>query len=70
MNKILILCISLLLFACATAPVTRIPLKNNTNSYCYPKTSKEFLRWNKSNGKELAGLTKRREEEYELFLKC
>ncbi|MGB4239631.1 MAG: lysozyme [Candidatus Hydrothermia bacterium] len=30
---------------------------------------KEFLKWNKAGGKELAGLTKRRQEEMELFLK-
>ena len=28
----------------------------------------EFLKWNKANGKVLAGLTKRRECERELFL--
>jgi lysozyme len=28
----------------------------------------EFLKWNKANGKELAGLTKRREAERNLFL--
>lgn len=30
--------------------------------------AKEFLRWNKAGGKELAGLTKRRKAEMELFL--
>lgn len=30
---------------------------------------KEFLKWNKAGGKELAGLTKRRQAEMELFLK-
>ena len=30
---------------------------------------KEFLKWNKAGGKELAGLTKRRQVEMELFLK-
>jgi len=31
--------------------------------------SKEFLKWDKVNGKKLAGLTKRRNAERELFLK-
>lgn len=33
------------------------------------EAAKEFLKWNKAGGKELAGLTKRRQEEMELFLK-
>ena len=33
------------------------------------EAAKEFLKWNKADGKELAGLTKRRQEEMELFLK-
>lgn len=32
-----------------------------------PEASKEFLRWNKAGGKELAGLTRRREAEKALF---
>lgn len=31
--------------------------------------SLQFLRWNKANGKEVQGLTNRREQEKELFLK-
>jgi len=33
------------------------------------EAAKEFMKWNKAGGKELAGLTKRRQEEMELFLK-
>ena len=35
-----------------------------------PKTeiAKQFLRWNKAGGKELAGLTRRRQAEMDLFL--
>lgn len=32
-----------------------------------PEASKEFLRWNKAGGKELAGLTRRRKAEQVLF---
>jgi lysozyme len=32
------------------------------------EVAKQFLRWNKAAGKELAGLTRRRNAEAELFL--
>ena len=38
------------------------------NSSDYDGASEQFLRWNKQAGKELAGLTRRREAERELFL--
>lgn len=34
----------------------------------YEEASKEFLKWNKASGKELSGLTKRRQAEQDLFL--
>ena len=48
-------------------------LQNSTllkklNSGDYQGASNEFLRWNKSGGKVLNGLTKRREKERALFL--
>ena len=48
-------------------------LQNSTllkklNSGDYQGASNEFLRWNKSGGKVLSGLTKRREKERALFL--
>jgi lysozyme len=45
---------------------TLLTLLNNGTS---PQiVSQEFLRWNKDNGKEVAGLTKRRKAEKDLFL--
>ena len=49
-------------------------LKNSTllkilNQGRYADAAEQFLRWNKAGGKELPGLTKRREAERSLFLK-
>lgn len=44
-------------------------LLRKLNKRDYSGASNEFLRWNKSNGKELSGLTARRRAERELFLK-
>lgn len=43
-------------------------LLKKLNSGDYQGAADEFLRWNKSNGKELDGLTRRRKAERELFL--
>lgn len=48
--------------------------KNSTllrrlNKGNFTEASQEFLRWNKSNGKVLEGLSKRRKEERALFIK-
>lgn len=48
-------------------------LQNSTllkklNSGDFIGASNEFIKWNKAGGKELAGLTKRREREKKLFL--
>ena len=44
-------------------------LRKKLVKHDYKGASNEFLRWNKANGKVLAGLTKRRKAEKELFLK-
>jgi len=69
-NKLFVFICTLFLFGCAThgdAPVIQqtAPIK----THCYPEAAKQFLRWNKSNGKELKGLTRRRNDEMNLFLK-
>lgn len=38
------------------------------NESKYSEAGEQFLRWNKAGGKVLAGLTRRREEEREMFL--
>jgi lysozyme len=38
------------------------------NAHCYQDAALEFLRWNKSNGSVLNGLTRRRQAERCLFL--
>ena len=38
------------------------------NSGAYQAAATQFARWNKAGGKEVAGLTRRREEERKLFL--
>lgn len=45
---------------------TLLKLLNDGN---YNGAAQQFLRWNKSKGKVLPGLTRRRKEEVELFLK-
>jgi len=60
-----------LLLICAVLSVGCSSHHNNNynNSHCYPDAAKEFLRWNKVNGKELNGLTKRRKKEYDFFMR-
>ena len=43
-------------------------LLKKVNAGDFVGASNEFLRWNKSGGKELLGLTRRREREKQLFL--
>ena len=45
-------------------------LLKKLNAKDYSGASNEFLRWDKCNGKSLAGLTKRRQAERALFLEC
>jgi lysozyme len=42
-------------------------LLKKLNAFDYSGAAKEFLRWNKTDGKVLAGLTRRRKAESELF---
>ena len=42
-------------------------LLKKVNSGDFDGASNEFLKWNKSGGKELLGLTKRRKREQDLF---
>lgn len=71
MPDFLILLLSLLVFGCASQNANQEPIKPEqtvVKPYCYPDVANEFLRWNKANGKELRGLTKRRQQEMNLFL--
>ena len=43
-------------------------LLKKVNAKDFTGASEEFLRWNKASGKEVLGLTKRREREKQLFL--
>ena len=43
-------------------------LLKKVNAGDFAGAGEEFLRWNKANGKEVLGLTKRREREKQLFL--
>lgn len=43
-------------------------LLKKVNQKDFVGASKEFVKWNKAGGKELVGLTKRREKERDLFL--
>lgn len=66
-----IIFLSLLIFGCASQQQNIITKDDTTivKPHCYDDAAKQFLRWNKSNGKELKGLTKRRQDEMNLFLK-
>ena len=56
-------------FNCGSDALKTSTLLKKLNSCDYNGAANEFLKWNKSNGKVLNGLVKRREEEKELFLK-
>ena len=56
-------------FNCGAGALKTSTLLQKLNSSDYNGTANEFLKWNKSNGKVLNGLVKRRQEEKELFLK-
>lgn len=55
-------------FNCGTGALKNSTLLKKLNKKDYKGASDEFLRWNKSNGQVLKGLTKRRQEERQLFL--
>lgn len=56
-------------FNCGTGALKTSTLLEKLNAKDYNGAAKEFLRWNKSRGKVLNGLVKRRTEEMTLFLK-
>ena len=56
-------------FNCGAGALKTSTLLKKLNSSDYNGTANEFLKWNKSNGKVLNGLVRRRQEEKELFLK-
>ena len=56
-------------FNCGTAALKHSTLLKKLNSGYYDGAANEFTKWNKSNGKVLNGLVRRRQEEKELFLK-
>jgi hypothetical protein len=72
MKKVLrnyLLLIVPLLTGCATHGREVHPINNAAKPMCNKAISAQFLRWNKANGKELKGLTKRRLDEMKLFMK-
>ena len=56
-------------FNCGAGALETSTLLKKLNSNDYNGAANEFLKWNKSNGKVLNGLVRRRQEEKELFLK-
>ena len=56
-------------FNCGVGALKTSTLLQKLNSSDYNGAANEFPRWNKSNGKVLNGLVRRRQEEKELFLK-
>jgi lysozyme len=66
-----ILFFSLLIFGCASQQANNIAANDQmaiVKPHCYQDAASEFTRWNKANGKVLNGLTKRRQDEMNLFL--
>ena len=51
-----------------TGSFLKSTLLKKVNANDFAGAGEEFLRWNKANGKEVLGLTKRREREKQLFL--
>ena len=56
-------------YNCGTGALKTSTLLQKLNSCDYSGAANELLKWNKSNGKVLNGLVKRRQEEKKLFLK-
>lgn len=56
-------------FNCESGALKRSTLLKKLNNKDYDGAANEFTRWNKSNGKVLNGLVKRRADEKALFLK-
>lgn len=58
-----------LIFNIGATAFRKSTLLKKLNMLDYAGAANEFLRWNKAAGKELAGLTRRRKAERDLFLK-
>lgn len=56
-------------YNCGLGALKTSTLLKKLNSGDYKGAADEFLRWNKVNGKESAGLTKRRKAERQMFLR-
>lgn len=56
-------------FNCGIAALTKSTLLKRVNARQFDLVSAEFAKWNKGGGKVLAGLTRRRKAEAELFSK-
>ena len=56
-------------YNCGVDAFKNSTLLKKLNNKDYTSASNEFLKWNKANGKPLAGLTRRRNAERNLFLK-
>jgi lysozyme len=57
-------------FNCGVGNLQGSTLLKKLNSLDYPTAANEFLKWDKANKIQLAGLTRRRKAERELFLKA
>ena len=55
-------------YNCGSGALKTSTLLRLLNEGKYSEAGEQFLRWNKAGGKVLVGLTRRREEERELFL--
>lgn len=55
-------------YNCGAEALRTSTLLRLLNEGKYSEAGEQFLRWNKAGGKVLVGLTRRREEERELFL--
>lgn len=55
-------------YNCGSGALKTSTLLRLLNEGNYSEAGEQFLRWNKAGGKVLVGLTRRREEEREMFL--
>ena len=55
-------------YNCGSGALKTSTLLRLLNEGKYSEAGEQFLRWNKAGGKVLVGLTRRREEEREIFL--
>jgi len=60
--------IASLIYNVGTGNFIKSTLLKKINAELFDEAGNQFLRWNRAGGKEVAGLTRRREAERELFL--